>query len=145
VPMLSFDEDEFNLELDSSDAETSSVFQHTLKNINARFIKLRDKWARAFQEVEVNYMAMASDLGKLEEGINSLSAAVGDAAEAGEPTAGSVWDSIILMQKAIKTLPDSMHRPLQLMQAKLQAVQTEVKDLGGHYLPTPNTRSWKTE
>jgi len=143
VPMLSFDEDEFNLELDSSDAETSSVFQHTLKNINARFIKLRDEWARAFQEVEANYMVMASDLGKLEEGINSLSAAVGDAAEAGEPTAGSVWDSIILMQKAIKTLPDSMHRPLQLMQAKLQAVQTEVKDLGGIMIALPTDAEYE--
>jgi len=143
VPMLSFDEDEFNLELDSSDAETSSVFQHTLKNINARFIKLRDEWARAFQEVEANYMVMASDLGKLEEGINSLSAAVGDAAEAGEPTAGSVWDSIISMQKAIKTLPDSMHRPLQLMQAKLQAVQTEVKDLGGIMIALPTDAEYE--
>ena len=137
VPMLSFDEEELTIELESADAVTMSLFQHTLKNINARFIKLREKWARAFQEVEANYMIMASDLGKLEDGINSMAVSVGDSTEAGEPASASLWDSIGLMRKTLKTLPDTMQRSMQTMQGKLLAVQTEVKDLSSAMLALP--------
>ncbi len=135
--MLSFDEEELTIELESAVAVTTSLFQHTLKNINAHFIKLREKWARAFQEVEANYMIMASDLGKLEDGINSMAVSVGDSTEAGEPASASLWDSIGLMRKTLKTLPDTMQRSMQTMQGKLLAVQTEVKDLSSAMLALP--------
>jgi len=82
-------------------------------------------------------MIMASDLGKLEEGINSMVAVVGDSVETGESATVSVWESIVSMKKVIRTLPYSVQRSLQTMQTKIQAMQTEVKDLGGLVVALP--------
>ncbi len=68
IPALSFDIEE----LQEMDEDTKTSFMpcgylhDSLRTYNRRFTMLKDCWTKAFQEIESNYLVMASDIKALE-------------------------------------------------------------------------------
>jgi hypothetical protein len=96
IPALSFDVED--LVEANDEAVLSSVpysyFHDVSVTYNKRFVTLKEKWAKAFQEIESNYLVMAGDIKSLEVVTNDLVAATMQPSSTPSTLSSNLWTSI---------------------------------------------------
>lgn len=127
VPMLSFEEGEDMFKEDDVGPVTLDVFSSSMKLIHSRFGSLKDKWAKAFQEVESNYIIMAKDLSTLDDTVRDMTNSVGSPSSLGGVAPHSVWAGLLHVYNTAQNSHAELMQLVQSTRAKMNGVVVELQ------------------
>lgn len=109
IPVLSFEDsvDSSTTDFIPEDLEMSDLAAYIGK-FRLNFHSLKQKWAKAFTEVEAGYGLLVQDLQKLYQTSLDCSQAIGDKNQSGLPPAPDLWKGLGILHESLSSVSSSL-------------------------------------
>jgi hypothetical protein len=109
IPMLSFEDSVSSGEDENSEPMDHSLASFYIQRFRRQFISLKNKWERAFAEVESGYGMIVKDLQKLHQVAESQAINLGTPVALGEQMPDSVWKGLSQVHQTVTSVSSDMH------------------------------------
>jgi hypothetical protein len=120
IPMLSFDESEDGLGEDGTELNAGDVSSY-IRKFRSHFLKLKDKWNKAFTEVEAGYGVVVQDLQQLHLMSKGQSNVLGQPVPLDGVTPPSLWGGLQRVHESVSTVTSEI-------QAQAKAINSLAED-----------------
>ncbi len=126
VPALSFDDESIALE-DLVERWNAAW----IKEFQCRFVSLKNRWGKAFADVEANHFLIVRDLQVLQKAGLDLAGSIGKPfPPLTTPTGSSIWDGLQALFNNVRTQGNTLLSQSELLQ-RLQLQQEQLQDSAG--------------
>jgi hypothetical protein len=109
IPMLSFEESVSSREGSDDDPFDPASVTVNIKRFRAPFSSLKEKWTKAFTEVETGYGLIVKDLQKLHQISVTQANNIGVPKVLGDKTPDTVWQGLFQVQQSVNSVASTVH------------------------------------